>query len=40
MECPPTADCFQVLSSIGGKWRNFDAYEWKQESIIRETIQA
>jgi hypothetical protein len=40
MECSPTADIFQVLSGVGGKRRNFDAYEWKQESIIRETIQA
>ena len=27
MECSPTADCFQVLSGVGGKRRNFNAYE-------------
>jgi hypothetical protein len=34
MECSPAADCFQVLSSVGGKWRNFDAYEPK--AMVRQ----
>jgi len=29
MECSPTAYGFQVLPSVGGKWRNFNAYEPK-----------